>query len=266
MRFTGKTLCFVTGASSGFGQAISQLIVKQDCLLKNVKHGSHIVLLSRNIKGMEETKTLMELHGFALDRFTISTLSIDLEDSVQTETKLAGFIKTLSDNFDEMIIFNNAGSTADFSTKILDYQYGISEFEKYFNLNVVCSIYLLATLLHRYSHCNSIVVQTSSLCAVQYMPYMPLYCTAKSTMDMYMKCLTLDHPTVKTLNYAPGPLDTKMGLDMKNKNGSAEVRNSFIKMFETRTIIMPLDSASKLMKLLENMDFESGSHIDYYDI
>jgi Dehydrogenases with different specificities (related to short-chain alcohol dehydrogenases) len=266
MRYAGKIICVLTGTSSGFGQAVCQLIVKQECLLRNAKQGSHIVLLSRNIDGIEETKSLMKLHGFNLDRFTINVLTFSLDDSCQTEAKLTEFLKSLPDDFDEMIVFNNAGSLADISTKILDYQWSINEFQKYFNLNVVSSIYLLTTLLHRYSDCKCVVVQTSSLAAVKCMPYMPLYCAAKSTMDMFMKCLTLDHPTVKTLNYAPGPLDTKMGLEMKNKNGSAEIRSTFAEMFETGTIIAPLDSASKLMKLLEKMDFESGSHIDYFDV
>lgn len=85
-------------------------------------------------------------------------------------------------------------------------------------------------------------------------------------MDMFLKCLTFDCPNIKTLNYSPGPMDTDMGKDMMNINGSESMRKSFKEMFDLGTIIKPLDSARKLFQILNKNSFTSGDHIDYYDM
>merc|ERR1712039_489236 len=58
------------------------------------------------------------------------------------------------------------------------------------------------------------IINISSLCAVQPFPSWGPYCTAKAARDMFhkvlaeaSKCAGYD---VKTLNYAPGPMDTHM--------------------------------------------------------
>ncbi|XP_066910321.1 sepiapterin reductase-like [Clytia hemisphaerica] len=202
------------------------------------------------------------------EHFLIQCEKLDLSDTNAVEIKFPDLLMSLTGEFDHVLFFNNAGSIADVSKPILDYQWSIQDYTKYFNLSIISSIYMINAMIHKFSlHPSKIVIiQTSSLAAVQEMAYMPLYCAAKTSMDMFIKCVTKDHPNIKTLNYAPGPLDTAMGQDMKNKHGSDDTRQFFNHLFESRTIINPDDSAGKLMGLLEKMDFESGAHIDYYDV
>ena len=264
--FAGKCLCLITGSSRGLGRAIAKLSVAEDNILKNAQHGSKILLLSRNLNELNKTKSSMEETGFDISRFNIKPISIDLAEISKFESDFNDLLNELTTSFDKILVFNNAGSLGDISKDILDYQWSISEYEKYFSLNVVSSIFMINSIISKYPDSDITLVQTSSLCAVQTMPYMYLYCTVKTSMDMFFKCVATDHKYVKTLNYAPGPLDTNMGKEMRDKNYCKETRSFFTQLFDNGTIIDPIDSATKLMKILQNMNFEDGIHIDYYDV
>ena len=264
--FAGKCLCLITGSSRGFGRAIAKLSVAKDSILKNAHHGSQFVLLSRNLDDLNETKSMMEATGFDMARFCVKLISTDLACAQQFESDFNGLLASLSSSFDKVLVFNNAGSLGDISKDIFNYQWSILEYQKYFSLNVTSSIFMINSIINKFSDSDITLVQTSSLCAVQTMTFMSLYCASKATMDMFFKCVATDHANVKTLNYAPGPLDTDMGIEMRDKNHSEETRKFFSKLFKEGTIIDPFDSANKLMKLLQNLDFNNGAHIDYYDV
>ena len=67
----------------------------------------------------------------------------------------------------------------------------------------------------------------------------------------------------KTLNYAPGPLETDMTVRIKQ---TLELDEGLRSRFANLELLDPSDSALKLVKLLDENRFESGSHIDYYDL
>ena len=264
--FIGRFLCLITGSSRGFGRAIAKISVGKDNIFKNAHHGSQFVLLSRNLNELGETKSIMEETGFDMTRFHIRLISTDLADIHQIESDFNGLLASLPSSFDKVLVFNNAGSLGDISKDILDYQWNILDYQKYFSLNVTSSIFMINSIINKFSGVDITLVQTSSLCAIQTMQFMSLYCAAKATMDMFLKCVAIDHTNVKTLNYAPGPLDTDMGKEMRDKNHSEETRKFFTELFNNGTIIDPFDSATKLLKLLQNSEFNSGAHIDYYDV
>uniref|UniRef100_A0A7S4AXQ8 Sepiapterin reductase n=1 Tax=Pseudo-nitzschia australis TaxID=44445 RepID=A0A7S4AXQ8_9STRA len=70
---------------------------------------------------------------------------------------------------------------------------------------------------------------------------------------------------LKILNYAPGPLETEMTNEIRVANAlNAELQARFQK-----PLLDPSDSALKLIRLVEERDYfdwESGAHIDYYDL
>jgi sepiapterin reductase len=67
---------------------------------------------------------------------------------------------------------------------------------------------------------------------------------------------------MKMLNYAPGPLETDMVTEIR----SAPALDANSEIFFQKQVLDPEDSAKKLMRLLLIDDFESGAHIDYYDL
>ena len=148
------------------------------------------------------------------------------------------------------------------------------------------------------------VVNMSSLCAVEPFPTMAVYCAGKSARDMFHSVLAKEHSSklqtisterndendeklnesindssanffnsttqrvpFKVLNYAPGACDTQM-IDILAEcpilnDGLHQYYTSFKK--ENR-LILPEETAKKLIEFLNRDEFESGSHVDYWDI
>lgn len=107
---------------------------------------------------------------------------------------------------------------------------------------------------------------------------------------------------MRVLNYAPGPMDTAMNVEICNTCEADSVRQAFLDMRAKVTtcccswsllsaccrccyccgavvgvasisvtcsqgqLVRPDDSAEKLVSLLATRSFETGKHIDYYDI
>ena len=69
-------------------------------------------------------------------------------------------------------------------------------------------------------------------------------------------------PTIKILNYAPGPLETNMTESLRNATQLDETLQENFR----KPLIEARDSAKKLIRLLHDNTFESGAHIDYYDL
>ena len=71
-----------------------------------------------------------------------------------------------------------------------------------------------------------------------------------------------DSSWLKTINYAPGPLET----DMVTQIRQAEDLDSHLKPNFDKQLLDPDDSAEKLIRLLISDGYDSGAHIDYYDL
>jgi len=122
--------------------------------------------------------------------------------------------------------------------------------------------------------CNATVVHTSSLFAVEPARSWGGYCVAKAAADMLHAVLAAEFahanaegegelPALRTLNYAPGPLDTDMQAAVR---ASASVGAEFRRMKERGQLVDPFASAEVLVRLILCEKFESGQHVDYYDV
>ena len=75
-------------------------------------------------------------------------------------------------------------------------------------------------------------------------------------------------PSFKVLNYAPGPCDTEMTdylADDINTHLDEGIQQYFATSKREQTLIRPEDTAKKLIRILTSDEFESGSHVDYFD-
>lgn len=137
------------------------------------------------------------------------------------------------------------------------------------------------------------IVNISSLCAIEPFPTMSTYCAGKAGRDMFHAVLAKEHSPspaknnaeennqedsnedsnsiplkqmFKVLNYAPGPCDTKMTEDLAQCSDlDHELHDFFATSKEKNKLVRPQDTANKLVQILLVDEFESGSHIDYYD-
>jgi sepiapterin reductase len=136
------------------------------------------------------------------------------------------------------------------------------------------------------------IVNISTLAAIKPFVNWGVYCATKAGRDMISQVIKeeaaleqvlchnislcsfflIDPPSlqnpdrVKTLNYAPGPLDTDMQTIIRATDDHVPQRDAFRKMHDEGTLIKPDVSAGKLIALLVSRTFQSGSHVDFYDI
>ena len=72
--------------------------------------------------------------------------------------------------------------------------------------------------------------------------------------------------THKTLNYAPGPLDTDMQAELRaSESLHPATREWSLEAFKEGKLVTPEASAAKCLRVLVEDKFESGAHVDYYD-
>lgn len=84
---------------------------------------------------------------------------------------------------------------------------------------------------------------------------------------MWHRSLALEYPQVRALNYAPGPLDTDMQRQIREEMpDDSELKQQFRNLFQNDQLVKPLDSARRLHRLLMTDKFESGAHVDFYDV
>ncbi|CAE7618070.1 SPR [Symbiodinium sp. CCMP2592] len=144
-------------------------------------------------------------------------------------------------------------------------------------LNVTCPILLTQDVLRRFGDQANArgtlkirIVNISSLLAIQVMPSWSLYSVGKAARDMHMKSVAADARRsgldVRTLSWAPGPMDTKMVQEVLETCPDTDVRAQFQSMYESGTLVDPRYSAAQLMVLLHEDFYENGCHKDIYDI
>ena len=72
---------------------------------------------------------------------------------------------------------------------------------------------------------------------------------------------------IKTLNYAPGPMDTEMQREIRESPSvPLETREYFSMLKETNQLVDIDKSSCKLVRILLKNVFTSGSHIDFFDV
>jgi len=61
-------------------------------------------------------------------------------------------------------------------------------------------------------------------------------------------------------------MDTAMQAEIRNSEATFQpLREASTQAFEDGNLVRPEDSANKLLQLIEDAEFISGSHLDFYD-
>ncbi|KAG2195250.1 hypothetical protein INT47_007979 [Mucor saturninus] len=252
-------LYVITGANRGFGKVIAQTLAKQS------KVKTSFVLVGRSTSSLD----------FQSDH--VSCYSIDnacLSSAVEAQKTVIDQLNDLIQDWEKKemapiaraILINNAGSTGDLSKKVGEYT--ATEIGDYVNLNITSYISIVTGFIRLFSKSvvDMTIVNISSLLAVQAFPNWALYATGKSARDMLLKVVALEEPSIRTLSYAPGPLDNEMQQHVRETLADPEQNKLYTKMANEGNLVKMEDSATKLAQLIEKNEFESGSHIDFYDV
>lgn len=265
-----KSFILITGASRGFGQTIST------CFAQILGQDSHFLLLGRDVKGLEATKKLIlslqnegeEGEGESTIRFTVNTKSLDLINAKEKDFEELFRDEVLANEFRQLIVVHNAGSTGDVSRTTKDLRDPL-EVTDYFTVNLSSALALNSAFLDyakELDNDNKVVVHITSLCGVQPYKNMALYCAGKAARDMAFQVLATEEPRLQVLAWSPGPLEgTDMSTKVRTETGDAATRQMFEQLQASDSYVRCDSSANKMIETLLKNDFKSGAHIDYFD-
>jgi len=269
-----KTFFVMSGASRGIGQTMTI-----ECASK-FTNGSVVVLLARSAQGLEETKSGILAKNQA--NITVFIFTIDLSKPTTEEldnvfsTALAN--RNVSD-FQSAIIVHNVGTIGDVSklAKTFDNNY-LAKWQDFFSLNIFSVAALNNAFLRSFEASNlqsadripRLIVNITTKAAIEPIESFTLYCSSRAAREMYFRVLALEEaatdPKLTVLNYAPGPVETSMVNELLANTVSKTVKANFKQLKETKTILKPLDTTLKFIKLIEEGGYKSGDHVDYYEV
>lgn len=252
-----KIYFVVTGASRGIGQAMA--IENSSKMLP----GSVVVLLARNVADLESTKAQILIRNPELQ---VDTYSVDLTEPRIEEVNQSlqiSFDKS-SKNFDFAYIIHNVGTIGDITKKAKDLK-NIDLWRKYYDLNVFSVATLNSVFMEMFKETKKVIVNITSKCGIVPFESFALYSSGKAAREMFFKVLALEEKNVLVLNYSPGPIDTAMTVDVQANSCSPDIQNMFKGLRQANTILTPLQTTKRFLEILENGNYISGDHVDFYD-
>ncbi|CAD5113145.1 DgyrCDS2336 [Dimorphilus gyrociliatus] len=262
--FDMRTFCVVTGASKGYGKCIV------DHFCKLLAAGSAMVLIARSESLLLDVKNQLEaVRSEILVDIKATDLSKGDEDTFKgiLLNSLKNIGKAVED-FDQAVIVHNAASMGDITKKMTEIG-SSGNIRKYFDLNVTSVISLnheFFKLFNRKTVKQVVVINVTSICAIQPFKTWSLYCSGKACRDMLFRTMAIEEPDIRVLNWAPGPLDTDMQVLARSQTGDTDLKVMFEDMHNTGNLLPCEVSVKKLVELLQENTWDTGSHIDFYDI
>ncbi|CAI9741667.1 sepiapterin reductase-like [Octopus vulgaris] len=258
-----SVLCVLTGASRGLGQCLAV------ALSQTFKSNSVFILLARSMDDLEAVKEeMLQISNLSPDHilpfyFDQGQFSADVATKLFEDIRAQ--LNKLQQHFHKYLLIHNSGTLGDISKK--SSQFGdFDEISSHFNVNVSGMIALNTKCLELFDdNSKCIIVNISSLAAIQPVNSFSLYCTNKAARDMFFKVLAGEEKDLRILNYAPGPLDTDMQKNIRGNAVDDTIRQQFTELFNSSKLVTCEESVEKLIDLLEKDTYTSGDHIDYYD-
>jgi sepiapterin reductase len=271
-----KLLLVVTGASRGLGRAIAKAFCNDTTTPIQETNEIRAFLVARSQTGLQETEEVMlrqtsgrEDCNVKVDcsQHVIDLGNLDMLDS-NLDDLFTEMVKHVLDA-DRIVFINNAGSLGHLGPCVESPS--LADMRANVDLNITSALWTSVRFARFAKESASdtavtTIVNISSLAAIQAFPTMGIYATGKAARNHYHATLAKElqgsTQNIKVLNYAPGPLETDMATELR----SAEDLDADLKSNFQQQLVDPDDSATELVKLLAGRDFESGQHIDYYDL
>lgn len=255
---SGKACLLITGASQGIGK---QIAITFASLLEK---GSHVLLLARNLKALQETAAKLPSH-LVIDCNSID-LSVATKDNLQ-RIILSSLKGTNPNEFKRVIVVHNVGSIGDVSKKTKDMT-DIDIWRKYYDLNLFIPIILNGVIMEIFNgqdDTKKLIINITSLFAIQPQIASGYYSTVKAAKEMFFKVFALENPEIDVLNYSPGPVDTDMLHHLCKEVANEELKKQLTEMTINKTVLTAEQTVNRLVEVLKNHKYKSGDHVDYFD-
>ncbi|XP_043289906.1 sepiapterin reductase-like [Venturia canescens] len=255
---SGKVFLIITGASRGIGAEIAQQFSRL------LAEGSHILLMARDLEKLRKNAEKMP------KSVTCHCENVDLSVATKDELK-AIILKALGDKgvqqYDRAVIVHNAATIGDLSKSTKDMD-DLEEWRRYCDLNLFSPIILNSVFMNIFtdvSKVSRLVINVTSLCAIEPMKSSGFYNTGKAAREMFFKTFAAEFPTVNVLNWSPGPVDTDMFDTLTKESSDPQLRAKFNDLRDNHDILTPEQSTNRLIMVLKHQSYKSGDHVDYYD-
>lgn len=271
----------ITGASQGYGRCLALDFVR---LLQD--EGLDLYLWARNEAGLKETERLAHMEWTM--KATASELrcfveSVDLSNSSDYASKMDELrLQVSKQSYDRVYVVHNAGSLGKLGL-VQECASSLIELSHYWELNVTSVIWLNKSFLDMFGASTDsmlvsnnlkptqlVIVNITSLCGITPFKTHMMYCTGKAAREMHHRVIAAEQAAfdkVRVLQYSPGPMDTDMQQTLRIlPTVDSELQKQFIGMKAAGKLIPPAQSSARGVKLAISGDYESGSHVDYYDL
>jgi len=187
-----KRTVWITGASSGIGQAISEALSASDYRL---------ILSARRLDRLQALKENLERKGGEVYIYKLDVA--DKESVFNTVKKASEEVGPID------VLINNAGLAAglhDFQDALLD------DWERMISTNVTGLLYMSrAVLQYMPKHANSHIINIDSTAGKEVYPKGNVYCATKHAVDAISKSMRIDllKDEIKVTNVCPGMVNTE---------------------------------------------------------
>ncbi|KAF9226540.1 NAD(P)-binding protein [Gyrodon lividus] len=248
-----KPVVLVTGASKGIGFAVTKSLLEE--------HNANVVALSRS--RTPELDILIEAH-----RCSLLAIPCDVTD----EEAQAHAFSLAKDKFGPVLngLVLNAG-ILDPLARISDSTVALDAWKRHFDVNFFSLIIALKVALPalRSNPSTGRVIFISSGAATGGIPGWAAYNAGKAAMNSLARTLANEEPTIISLAFAPGKVDTAMQETLRSA-GAAHMdesdHNIFIDAYREGTLVKPFDVAYVIANLsLHASSSLSGSFVRYND-
>lgn len=187
-----KRTVWITGASSGIGEAVARKLSGKDYIL---------ILSARRLERLTTLKSELEKDGTE-----VHISKLDVTD----KTSVFNTVKEMSSNVGAIdVLVNNAGLAAglhDFQDADLD------DWERMISTNVNGLLYMSkAVLEYMPKHANSHIINIDSTAGKEVYPKGNVYCATKHAVDAISKSMRIDllKDEIKVTNICPGMVNTE---------------------------------------------------------
>ncbi|MGB5554517.1 MAG: SDR family oxidoreductase [Flavobacteriaceae bacterium] len=232
-RINGKTV-WITGASSGIGEALTYALNKKDCqLIISARDKEQLAKVKNNCQNPEKVRIL------PLD------LSNSLNMKSRTEKALAAFGQI-------DLLINNAG----ISQRSLIRDTDLSVYDKLMNVNYLGTIALTKTLLPYFIDRKAgHFVTVTSLMGRFGSPYRSGYCGAKHALHGFFDVLRMEHEVdkIKVTLICPGFINTNVAKNALTADGTKQNKNDEA----TQNGMAVATFALKMIRAIEKERFEA---------
>ena len=222
-----------------------------------------VVLLARTKHGLQETEAQLLAHAPGVSVHSIQADLGKLENLESIFSEITQFVDHFKHR--QAVLIHNAATLGDITKPIKDHS-DPEVVQDYLAVNFTSLYSLTALFLSRFkpSH-RCVVVNLTSLLAVNYNYCFGFYSPGKAARNSAMGVLAQENPDVRVLSYSPAVADTDMLKTLGDKSYSSKVTEGVKGLYENEKVLSCRQSVSKLVELLRDDKFENGTMVDYFD-